>query len=68
MSIEEKIAWSKVEREGDTAYARDVIAKFSTDGILSDEQQQHALDLIKSEGPKKAVDYVATIAEKKGAK
>lgn len=65
MSIETKISMSSVEREGDTAYARDVINKFKEEGFLSDEEVQHALELVKEEGGKKAVDYVATIAEEK---
>jgi len=65
MSIEDKITWSRVEREGDPAYARDVINRSSSEGALSEEQRQHALKLIDSEGPKQAVDYVANLVDKK---
>lgn len=63
MSIEDKISWSRVEKQGDRAYALDVINKYTAQGVLSDEQKNSALQILENQGPKLAVDYVADILD-----
>lgn len=67
MSQSEQHLWRGAE-EGDRGYAKDVIEKYSSEGVLSEEQKQEALGLIDSQGPKQAVEYVAKIVESKDGK